>query len=36
MQTEETYRLLITYDSSGTVADVQKLGVKSDAAPDIK
>jgi hypothetical protein len=36
MQTEETYRLLITYDSSGAVTDVQKLGVKSDAAPDVK
>jgi len=36
MQTEESYRLLITYDPSGTVTDVQKLGAKSNASPDSK
>ncbi len=36
MQTEEDYRLLITYAPDGVVTDVQKLGTKTEAAPDTK
>jgi len=36
VQSEETYRLLITYAPDGTVTDVQKLGVKTVAVPDAR
>jgi len=36
MQSEESYRLLITYDANGVVTDVQKLGVKTQTTADAK
>ena len=36
VQGEETYRLLIFYDQKGTVVDVQKFGVKTEATPDTR
>jgi len=35
-QSEEKYRLFITYDKTGTVTDVKKLGVATEKAPDTK
>ena len=36
MQTEEKYRLLVTYDKTGLVTDVRKLGVATEKTPDIR
>ena len=34
VQSENSYRLLITYGQDGTVEDVQKLGAKTSSTPD--
>jgi len=34
VQSEDSYRLLITYSQDGTVEDVQKLGAKTASTPD--
>ncbi len=36
MQTEERYRLLVTYDKTGTVTDVRKLGAATESTPDTR
>jgi len=34
VQSEDTYRLMITYDQKGIVTNVNKLGVKTSSTPD--